>query len=93
MSEIDSVMYNFHFNIIKVKADKLRSGKKAIKYKNSQTILASNIDQARWELDRKLKKLGDVMIEEISFSKTVYSIHTIDGRSFASYAVDIDTSQ
>lgn len=91
LSDIKSVMYNFHFKIVKVKAEKIRNGQKAIRYNNSQTIGASDIESARWQLKEKLKKLGDVMVEELSVTKNIDMIITHSGDVHAAYTVEIDT--
>lgn len=90
LSEVKSVMYNFHFKIIKVKAEKIKNGKKAIRYKNAITIGASDLESARYQLKDKLRKLGDIMIEELSVRKNIDMIITYSGDVYAAYAVEID---
>ncbi len=88
LSEVKSVLYSFHFKIIKVKSEKLRGGKKPIRYKNEQTIEADSLEFARAELARRLKKLGDTMVEEISVTKRISTIITNTG-VHAAYTVEI----
>lgn len=86
LDDIQSVMYKFFFKIIKVK----KKAVKKIRYNNSLSIVAQDIESARSQLAERLKKLGDQIVEEISVTKKIHAIRTVDGEFYSANEIEIE---
>ena len=89
LDDIKSAMFNFTFQIIKIKAKKIKEGKKPIRYKNNVSVFSDTVESARFMLQARLKKLGDIMVEELSFTRTIDSITTVSGEFYPYREIEI----
>ena len=88
ISDIESVIYEFTFKYIKLKGTE----GKYRKFKDTQEILAENLELATLALHRRLKKLKETMVETISTTKSISMIYCKDGNSYNEYQVEILTT-